>query len=73
MAETARSLAVKAAAAKVPASRGVAPTLQRAGDRRIYTFRVPGPAPSGRLPAVQLVKVTVGPAGDVIKVLVSRS
>jgi len=72
MVDTPRSRAMKAAAAKLPAARGVAPSLQRAGDRRVYTFRVPGPCAPGRPPAAQLVKVTVGPMGDVLKVLVSR-
>lgn len=73
MADPVRALAVKAAAARVPAARGVAPSMRRDGERRVYTFRVAGPAAPGRPPTAQLVKVTVGPAGNVLKVLVSRS
>lgn len=73
MADPVRALVVKAAVARVPAARGIAPSMRRVGDRRIYTFRVPGPAAPGRPPSAQLVKVTVGPEDEVLKVLVSRS
>lgn len=72
MVDPLRARAAKAAAAQVPGARGVVPTARRQGDRVVYAFKVPGPGRPGGAPGTQWVKVTLGPSGDVLKVVVSR-
>jgi hypothetical protein len=72
VADPLRARAAKAAAVQVPAARGVVPTARRQGDRVVYAFKVPGPPRPGGAPSARWVKVTLGPTGDVLKVVVSR-
>jgi hypothetical protein len=70
MADTAREAACRAAYAKFPELVGLAPTERAHGPRREYTFRRVCTVDGARLE--QIVRVTVGANGRVMKVIASR-
>lgn len=56
---------------KFPVLKGTRPKMKKAGDNRIFTFEKTVRAEGG--PALkQIVKVTVNPAGQILKVVASR-
>ena len=72
MAASAREAACKAAWRKVPALRGVKPTMKRVGDRRVFTFSKQVATSPGGPKIRHRAKVTVGASGRVEKVVVGR-
>ena len=52
--------------------KGVKPTLRRAGPNRVYTFKRSVATGGGGPSLQQIVRVTVNPAGHIVKVVASR-
>ena len=67
-----RRAACDAAWKRVPALKGVKPSVSRAGPHRVFTFKGSQVAGPGGRKITQFVKVTVSDEGKVIKVVASR-
>ena len=57
--------------ARCAALKGVRPSVKAAGSNQVYTFQKRMPA-AGGLSINQVVRVTVGPDGRVLKMVASR-
>ncbi len=71
-AAAAKTAACKTAWRKVPALRGVQPSVRTVGDQRVYSFRKAVRVAPGGPSITQSAKVTVSAEGRVLKVVVGR-
>lgn len=72
MARTAREVACAHVYRKFPLLKGTRPSVRRAGPNRVYTFQSAVTTSPGGPSLRQVVRVTVDPAGSIVKVVVSK-